>query len=474
MLKLFKGLPGKSIMMLLLNLQLFIFVVLLLVLWMDFSKELYQTILVVVFFECLLLSLTRGIFNIYQLFLLMMFLFNIIQPVFEFFGWYSYPLDDMIMIGSSIKEPIEDETLAETYRVLITMLMGSSIGWLISILKFTESAKGVDRSMLIVVERNRKTYKNLFFLLLLLAILFNGTQLFFSLKVGYVQAMHLQTLSGDMPLILRVSEIFYPLLGFIMLYLSTSRRNYVLYSSLFMAPYLIQLFTGLRGEFVAIFLTIMFIYHNRYGFSSIKGIFLKSVYLFLFMSVMGIYRFSGGEGIYNALSSIPIFDLIVNLLALNGSSIGVIAYTIQLKNEFFNNTPFLFGYIFAIFSFAPNYTYMGLQEKSYLAQHVTYLLYPEKLYGGSTIGTAMGAEFYEFSDGNFLIIFILSVLILYIAGYFINNLYRSKFMFYMGALYIQVLLLSPRGSVMKIFNKETLIIVTVFSIIVLISKLRKY
>ena len=277
--------------------------------------------------------------------------------------------------------------------------------------------------MLIVVERNRKTYKNLFFLLLLLAILFNGTQLFFSLKVGYVQAMHLQTLSGDMPLILRVSEIFYPLLGFIMLYLSTSRRNYVLYSSLFMAPYLIQLFTGLRGEFVAIFLTIMFIYHNRYGFSSIKGIFLKSVYLFLFMSVMGIYRFSGGEGIYNALSSIPIFDLIVNLLAINGSSIGVIAYTIQLKNEFFNNTPFLFGYIFAIFSFAPNYTYMGLQEKSYLAQHVTYLLYPEKLYGGSTIGTAMGAEFYEFASGSFPIIFLLSILTLYIAGYLVKNLY---------------------------------------------------
>jgi hypothetical protein len=279
---------------------------------------------------------------------------------------------------------------------------------------------------------------------------------------------------GEVPLILRISEVFYPVLGYIMLFISRDKRNYSWYAFVFLIPYIIELFTGLRGGFVVMFLTVIFIYNYRYGFSNIRGILLKGIYVFLAMSIMEIYRFSGVDGVSDAVNSAPILSVIADALAFNGVSMAVISYTIQLQDEFFNSVPFLFGYIFAIFSFAPNYTYIGIQEKDYLAQHITYLLYPEKLYGGSTIGTAMGAEFYEISSGNFSIIFLLSILMLYIASYLVKNLYKNKLMFYIGAIYIQALIISPRGSVMKVFNKETLVILVVFAVMIFLSKLVKH
>ena len=97
---------------------------------------------------------------------------------------------------------------------------------------------------------------------------------------------------------------------------------------------------------------------------------------------------------------IPISKILTLGIISNSSSIGVIAYTIELKDQFFNKVPFLFGYVQGIFSFAPNYTLEGIQNKNYLAQHLTYLLNSDKLYRGSTIGTSLGAEFYEFSKNR--------------------------------------------------------------------------
>ena len=459
-----KNFLNNSKLILVIYLQSLLFIALFLVFLMELSKDVYQIILVFIFFECVLLSFVSSFFNIYQLFLFVMLLFNVVQPLFEFLGWYSFPENNTIMPG--ITEPIEDKTLAETYKVLITMLIGTSIGWLMSMLKLKKHDKRAHYLSQKFVSRNRYIYKYLFFLLLLLTISHNILLLLQSFDIGYVQTIHLQSKIENIPLILRASEVLYPLLGCIMLFMSKNNKSYRWYAFLFLAPYAILAFTGLRGEFVAIFLTIIFIYRHKYGISNISGIILIGIFLFLLMTIIGIYRFSSIEGVFEVVSNTDFFSLFTNMLVFNGVSIAVISYTIQLQYDFFNNIPFIFGYFFAIFSFAPNYTYVGVQEKNYLAQHITYLLNPEKLYGGSTIGTAMGAEFYELSSGNFLIIFLLSALLLYVAGYLINNLYKNKFMFYIGFLYVQALILSPRGSVMKLFNKETIVVMAIYLIVV--------
>jgi len=238
-----------------------------------------------------------------------------------------------------------------------------------------------------------------------------------------------------------------------------------------MIPYLIQIGAGARGETIAVLLTIIFIYSQFFYQLKFKKIIPVAIVIFITSTVLGTFRFTREVG--SLLLDVSIPKLIVLGIVSNASSLGVIAYTIELKDQFFNKVPFLFGYIQGIFSFAPNYTIEGIINKNYLAQHVTYLVNPNKLFGGSTIGTSLGAEFYEFSNGHMVIIFILSIILLYSACYFISKLNKNVILFYIGAFYLELLWLSPRGSVMKIFSKESLFSIAILIFIVRLSQFRK-
>ena len=438
---------------------------------MEFSLDVYRNILVLVYLECVLLSLFDKAFNIYQIFLFMMFLFNVAQPIFELFGWYSYPSNNMIMYTAGVTQIVSDKTLAETYKVLITMLLGTSFGWLIGISKFNLYNKKKEYSLSNPIVKNRNLFKYLFFILLPLTITYNSIRLYYATIFGYVEVMHLHSVSGNIPFVLRIAEIVYPLAGYSMLFQAINKKEYIRYAVLFMLPYIIQMFTGARGETIAVFLTVLFIYSYYFEQIKFKKIIPVGILLFILTNAIGAYRYS--RIVSNVFLNVSIFKLIVFSIASTASSMGVIAYTIELKDQFTNKVPFLFGYIQGIFSFTPNYTYEGIQKKSYLAQHITYLIDSHRLYRGSTIGTAMGAEFYEFSNGHMIVIFILSILLLYCACYFIKKLFKNQFMFYVGAMYLQILCLSPRGSIMKIFNKESIFCMAILIFIGLLPRYRK-
>jgi len=68
------------------------------------------------------------------------------------------------------------------------------------------------------------------------------------------------------------------------------------------------------------------------------------------------------------------------------------------------------------------------------------------------------------------IIFILSILLLYIGKFLISRMNMNIIMFYIGAIYIEALILSPRGSIMKIFSKESIISMLVLVSIVFLVK----
>ena len=255
-----------------------------------------------------------------------------------------------------------------------------------------------------------------------------------------------------------------------MLYLSKNHKEYIKYALIFMAPFIIQAFTGARGETIAMIIVVTFIYSHFYKQFNMVKIFSYGIVLFFSAIVIDALRFS--REISSLLENISVFDLFFNVVASTSGSVGVIAYTIELQEEFFNRIPFLFGYIQGIFSFSPNYTVEGIQNKNYLAQHLTYIMEPDKLLNGSTIGTAMGAEFYEFVGGSIGGIFILSGILLYFTNYFMSRINRNIVMFYIGALYLEALLLAPRGSIMKIFSKESL--VSILVLIFLVSLSNKY
>jgi hypothetical protein len=466
---------NKSLIIFLILFQLTIFVSLMPVFFLtDFSSDIYRNILVLVFLECVALSCLDKGFNIYQIFLFMMFLFNIAIPIFSLFDLYSYPLGNRIMISDGIKTVVSAKTLTETYQVLISMIVGSSVGWLIGILNFDKKNKKSEFSLTTIIHnsKSRNIIKYIFFILLALVVYRNFLFVYYSGIYGYIGVIHLQSTELETSRVLILADILFKVSGYAMLFQSRNHKEYIKYATLFMIPFFIQAGTGARGETIAIVITVIFIYSHFFNQLKFKKLISIGIILFMLSIVIGAVRFGGGVG--SVLTDVSIFNLILYAIISTSGSIGVIAYTIELKDQFFNSIPFLFGYIQGIFSLAPNYTYEGIQNKNYLAQHLVYITEPDKLYNGSTIGTAMGAEFYEFADGSMVIIFILTAMVLYFAKYFINRLNKNIIMFYLGALYIETLLLSPRGSIMKIFNKESVISMAILIFIALLIWYQKH
>ena len=166
---------NKSLILSLVFFQLFVFLFLMvipLISGTEFSSNVSQNLLALVFLECIFLSFIDKLFNIYQIFLLMMFMFSIALPIFVMFGLFSYPPGNRIMLGDGMNTIISNKVLGETYIVLISMLLGTSIGWLIGMLKLDMNIKR--SNFLIVNEINkikyRRSIKNLFFILLVLVI----------------------------------------------------------------------------------------------------------------------------------------------------------------------------------------------------------------------------------------------------------------------------------------------------------------
>ena len=467
------SLNSSRILLPLIFLQSSIFILLLCVFWVtDSSLDTYNSILFIVFLECSLLSFIDSKDNIYKIFLFMMFLFNIALPIFVLFDLYSYPSGNRIMLTDGITTVVSDKTLAETYQVLITMLMGTSVGWLIGKYNFDKrnNHSNYFRSTTIYSPRFITNFKFLFYFLTLMVVYRNSALVYYASVYDFIEVMHVRSVDLGLPWFFNIADVLHKVFGFVFLYQSKNREEFIKYATIFMIPFVIQALTGARGETIAMLFVVLFIYSHFYTQLKLTKAIFYGVMLFAASIVIDALRFSREIG--DVLANLSVVDLVVLAITSTSGSIGVIAYTIELKNDFFNSVPFLFGYIQGIFSFSPNYTYEGIVDKNYLAQHITYIINPTKLSYGSTIGTSMGAEFYEFSNGSMAIIFILSILLLYLSKFFISRLNSNIIMFYIGAIYIEALVLSPRGSIMKIFSKES--IISLLILIVLIYFIKSY
>mgnify|MGYP006145774423 CR=1 FL=1 len=450
-------------------LQLFIFFVMILLFYIfNLSLETLEAILFFVFFQCALISFYDKFFNFYQIFLFFIFLFNIAIPVFSFFDIYSFPPGNRIMLSDGIEQIVSDESLILTYQVLISMTLGSSVGWLTGIYFFGH--KKLTEFFPLSPLSNIHFPMKLIFILLLISMTFRGIYLLFSVKsFGYVNVMHLG--GGDSVIFqfFKMIDLLFKVTSCVILYQCRSKIEYIKYSSLVMIPFVLQAATGARGESIFVFIVLIFIYSKFFNNLKIKVVFPSFLLLFIIAVMVGSTRFGGS--LTDSFSDISFLELIINKITSTSGSIGVIAYTIEIKDDFFNSIPFLFGYAEGVFSFVKNYSYAGIQDKNYLAQHLIFILEPEKLYRGSTIGTAMGAEFYEFSEGSMTIIFILTAIMIFLATYLINKMYKNVILFYIGFLYLENLFMAPRGSIMKIFNKESVLSILILIFIVGLVKL---
>jgi len=428
----------------------------------DLGLKFNQVVLAVVFIECAVVSMKDRFFNVYQIFLLMMFFFNLSIPFFNLFGLYDYPDDNMFNYSAGIRVAISTSSLQQTYAVLTILLLGTSVGWLLNKNQAAKKTGFCTNETASFHLGNWIWVRRLFLLILPFEFLYEIILVRFAMENGYVATMHLHSYLDSISKILVYIDYIYPFAGLMALFICRDKKDYFKYATLYLLPYVVQLFTGLRGNMISILLAVLFLYSWNYRQIKIREAVSAFVILFIAIISIGAVRFSHDVNDISRVFSGGLTKAIIDEICSNGESIAVLSYTIQLLESFTNKVPFLFGYIFAIFSFSSNYSIDGIMNKSYLAQHITYLLNSSKLLGGSTIGTAISAEFYEFGQGNYLVVFILSILLLMIANLFIRKMYKNPMWFYFAVSYIQNLFLSPRGSVMKIFSKLSLAYIVIF------------
>lgn len=430
-----------------------------------------ELILFLIYIECLIVSLDGEFFNLYQIFLFMMFFFNLSIPFFHLFGLYQYPDGNLVLANTGISRPISNSSMIHTFVLEEIFLLGTSVGWLYwntnkhIFLSIQHRNEEVFQSKDIVFY---KIFKIIFGMVWPFEVIFQINQAILAIKFGYVEVIHMKSITNGWISYLSYVDNIYQFVGLGVLFFCRNPEEFKRKSITFAIPYVILLLTGQRGTCISIILTLIFMYSFMYKKIKFQRIFFIGIIVLFIIIGIGNYRWSRdisdlfGTGQH-------IVESVVNEFILNSESLMVVPYTIELSDLFTNKVPFLFGYIFAIFSFASNYSIEGILSKNYLAQHITYLLNPAKLLRGSTIGTCILAEFYELTNGNYVIVFVLSVVLFYVAGVLLKRINKNVFMYYLCFSYIQQLLMSPRGSVMKIFNKLTLVYALIFLVMSLVS-----
>ena len=87
-----------------------------------------ELILFLIYIECLIVSSNGGFFNLYQVFLFMMFFFNLSIPIFHLLGLYQYPSGNLVLANTGISMPISDASMIQTFVLEELFLLGTSIG----------------------------------------------------------------------------------------------------------------------------------------------------------------------------------------------------------------------------------------------------------------------------------------------------------------------------------------------------------
>lgn len=421
----------------------FVVFILFLILYITDDYKINQILLCIIFFYTTTLSFIGKKFNFYQIFLGFLFLFLIIKPFMNLFGLYSFPEGNTFFISSLITQEISNESMIETFKVISIFLLGSSLGWLIYIF-FIKTNK--------IIEINNPIKINRIFnlLIIILSYLFYFYLIYLINQYGYKQVVHAKILSNNFYLLYHVINILYPLYFIILLYNSDSPRVYVKNAILFLLPLFFVSFFGSRGIFVMNLIIIIYFYNLRYDLKNFNKIFVILIFTFIIFSTARI--------VSNSFSQISFTDIFfLDAFLKTGNSLGVIGYTIEFVNNFENKYPFFIGFIVDIFSNYKNYTYEAIEYRSNLAQHLSFILNKKYFYSGATIGSSVVAEIYELANGIYIYIFLLAAIIIFLSGLlsriFLNNILSFYFCFY----YFSFLFASPRGSIMKIFNKSFLI-----------------
>lgn len=280
--------------------------------------------------------------------------------------------------------------------------------------------------------------------------------------------MHISESAYQYPIICRGSGTFYMVFGILALFYSRTPKSFLIHSTIFMIPQIAYLFTGLRGQPIYTLIALGIIW-----FFYFKPIKLRFVIPLSLSGIIGLMAIEQYRGASNVNLNRGVIYTIYDFLVRQGSSFTVTSLVIDHLDDIKNEYPFILAYIFRLFKPSVN-SFPGLRNVE-IKDYLTYLLAPDAYNRGLSFGGSLCAELYEFTNGNLLLITLLSILLPLFGGILIINLYKSPVVFFIGFLFFCQLSLAPRASIMRIFDIAYIrMIFMVFIIWIFLKRIRMY
>ena len=444
--------------------QLYFSILVLLALAVDLTVDYFIYVLIIVFFESVIISFKDKRFNVFQIFLIMIFIFVLNRIFLSLLGIGDFR--DFSFY--SISKHFDDLHSIKTLKTLIVFLLGTSLGF-----AYTLNTKK-RFSQINFLNKNKakliKLYKFALYVLLIPNVLRSFFLVRSALIHGYVESVHLGNANIPFSWLLNYANILFYAFALINLYYAENKKEFRNVAFVFILPLLIYQFTGQRGETIYTLLILIWIWSNYYNKIKYSTLFFSGIIIIVLSSVLGIYRFNMS---FSGISSVSFIDLILNFFEGRGVSLGVLQLSILFEDSFDNRVPFLFGYIIDNFNSGAAYTIEAITNKNYLGYHLAHLSFPSAYFRGLTLGTSIIAEIYLLVNGNFLFVFLVSFFITIFVMRFEKNLFRNPIYFAMGFQIISRFVYSPRDSLGKIISRPTLYIMIIVLFVYIIEKLLK-
>lgn len=417
-------------------------------------------VILMLFTFLFILTLKEKNFSIYQVFLITFFVFLLGRVFLDAIG-----ASDMKELSMLQHRSMSDDIALEALYCIAVYLIGTSFAWM--------HRKSKDSRTINYFEVKPKPpafgrivqfvyYIYLVLFVLKLVYMIRAIRIF-----GYL-AFFNGTISANVkyPVIFTGVAVITETLFIILTFYYRDEKTFKKNANLLLVAAIVKMFTGQRGYTFVLILFILYIWSTYYR--EIKIVNPKIIIALLIapvvMQVIWDMRYNNRIDLLSTLKN----NLYFSTLRGQGSTLEVVAETIELSGSFQNKYPFLIGYFVDFFSGATSgQTMRSIQEGNYLGHQLTYAINSEAYLSGRGTGTSIVAEAYSTFGGSLFFVFLFGFLstefVLAISNYAYKNIFTMGISFYLLTDFIY----SPRDSIFKSLGDifTMLIILLAFSVV---------
>jgi len=424
------------------------------------SISFLQIILLIVFLEGIVLSINDDFLNFYQVYLFTFFLFLLSRVFLDIIG-----IGDFRILNLFQQAYLSERDSVVLLKTLIVYLLGNTAGWM----TFRILSKNSD-SLLYFSNEPKFAFNdiiyNLFYLFTSLYFIKVFYMVRIALEYGYISAVFGGIIANyQYPLFLRGVGSISEWLFILNLFYNRDEKRFKKVSMFYLFTLFFRSFTGQRGGPMLFLLVVIWIYNNYYHKIKIRTASICALVVVVFSNLIYIVRSSNSYT--SSIFNMKILDFFVD----QGISITVVGNTIKNLSLFNNKKPFFLGYFYDFFDFSTGGEITDkIVNKSYLGDHLTYMIAPHRFIDGYGTGTSQVAEFYELVNGNLFLLFFTGFAFLLFVSLIINKTYKNVYWFTLSFYTLYYFFFSPRDSIGKVFGK-VLPIILVFILVSLINGL---